>query len=88
MVKFKKTRKNIQGRESLLVNFSSKSGYAESYRTLRTNLSFCMMEKDLNSLVITSSLPGEGKTNTVANLAYTIAQTAAIPELRQPTLVS
>ncbi|MFC1830820.1 polysaccharide biosynthesis tyrosine autokinase [Thermodesulfobacteriota bacterium] len=33
------------------------------------------MEKNLNALLITSSLQGEGKTTTVFNLAFTIAQT-------------
>ena len=75
MIRLKTSKKDIPGRESLLVNFSSKSRYAESYRTLRTNIYFSLMERELSSLVITSSLQSEGKTTTVANLAYTIAQT-------------
>lgn len=93
MLKLKQTKKNNAGTETLLVNFSSKSRYAESYRTLRTNIYFSMMEKDLQSLIITSSLPGEGKTTTVANLAYTIAQTGKSvlmvdADLRKPGLSS
>lgn len=93
MLKLKRTKKDNHGTETLLVNFSSKSRYAESYRTLRTNIYFSMMEKDLQSLIITSSLPGEGKTTTVANLAYTIAQTGKSvlmvdADLRKPGLSS
>lgn len=93
MLKLKTTRKGIEGRDSLLVNFSVKSRYAESFRTLRTNLYFSMMEKDLNSVVVTSSVQSEGKTNTVANLAYTIAQTGKTvlmvdADLRKPGLSS
>jgi Mrp family chromosome partitioning ATPase len=93
MLKLKRTKKDIPGAESLLVNFSSKSRYAESYRTLRTNIYFSLMEKDLHTLVVTSALPGEGKTTTVANLAYTIAQTGkrvlmVDADLRKPGLSS
>ncbi len=59
---------------TLLSQFPAKSGYAESFRTMRTNLQFTSMDKDLNSICVTSATEMEGKTNTVANLAYTMAQ--------------
>ena len=58
-----------------LDNYPDHSSFAEAYRTLRTNVIFSFMEKDFQSLLITSSAAGEGKTITVANLAYTIAGT-------------
>ncbi len=75
LAKKTKSRGVDAGREALLGNFSAKSRYAEAYRTLRTNISFSLMDRELNSLVVTSSLQGEGKTTTVANLAHTIALT-------------
>ena len=69
----KKQLKNDQ--KKLLMNFASNSSYAEAFRTLRTNLLFSLMEKNLKSIVITSSIEAEGKTNTAINLAYSIAQT-------------
>ncbi|MBU1696918.1 MAG: DUF4388 domain-containing protein, partial [Proteobacteria bacterium] len=70
--KEKKRKKDLK---NLLVNFPSNSAFAESYRTLRTNLFFSLMEKNLKSVVVTSSVEAEGKTTTATNLAYTIAQT-------------
>jgi Mrp family chromosome partitioning ATPase len=92
-LKLKTTKKNNPGSETLLVHYSTKSRYAEAFRTLRTNIYFSMMENDLNSLIVTSALPNEGKTNTVANLAYTIAQTGKSvlmvdADLRKPGLSS
>ncbi len=73
--KFKnKTEKLEQDKEALLTNYTSSSRFAESYRTLRTNLFFSATEKDLKSVVITSSVEGEGKTTTCVNLAHTVAQ--------------
>lgn len=74
---FKKPEKRIveEDRKNLLLNFPSNSRYAESYRTLRTNLFFSVMEKDIKSVVVTSAVEKEGKTTTAVNLAYSIAQT-------------
>ncbi|MBU1344820.1 MAG: CpsD/CapB family tyrosine-protein kinase [Proteobacteria bacterium] len=62
-------------KDTLLSQFPVKSGYAESFRTMRTNLQFTSMDKDLKCICVTSATEMEGKTNTAANLAYTIAQT-------------
>ena len=56
-----------------LDNYPEHSSFAEAYRTLRTNVRFSFLEKEFQSLLITSSAAGEGKTITAANLAYTIA---------------
>ncbi len=48
---------------------------SEAYRTLRTNVTFVNAEqRELQSLVVTSPGPGEGKSTTAANLAITLAQ--------------
>ena len=58
--------------ELFLGSLSSNSRFAESYRTLRTNIDFATMDKDFRTLLITSAAAMEGKTLTTANLAYTI----------------
>jgi non-specific protein-tyrosine kinase len=63
---------------------------AEAYRTLRTNLMFSSLDKPLRTLVITSPVPGEGKSTALANLAVTLAQsehdTIIVDcDLRKPT---
>lgn len=51
-----------------------KSPVAESYRTLRTNIKFSSFDKKIQSILITSSGTGEGKSTTAANLAIVMAQ--------------
>ena len=71
----RKKRSAEEDQKNLLMTFPSNSRYAESYRTLRTNLFFSSMDKEINSVVVTSCVEKEGKTTTAINLAYTIAQT-------------
>jgi capsular exopolysaccharide synthesis family protein len=58
-----------------------KSPISESYRTLRTNISYASPDKKIKSLLVSSPQPGEGKSTTTANLAIAFAQ------LRKRTLL-
>jgi polysaccharide biosynthesis transport protein len=51
-----------------------RSGVAEAYRRLRTNIEFASVDAPIRTLLVTSSVPGEGKTTTAANLAVVFAQ--------------
>ena len=51
-----------------------KSVVSESIKTLRTNLQFSSIDKTLRTLLITSSIPGEGKSFISSNLAISFAQ--------------
>jgi succinoglycan biosynthesis transport protein ExoP len=64
---------------------------AEAFRQLRTNLQFLNVSDRPRSIVITSSIPAEGKSTTTANLALTLAaagSTVALVEgdLRRPRI--
>jgi polysaccharide biosynthesis transport protein len=63
----------------------------EAYRTLRTNVQFLGLDQPLRIVQITSSIPGEGKTTTAANLAVVLAQAGkrvvlVDADLRRPRL--
>jgi non-specific protein-tyrosine kinase len=51
-----------------------RSDVAEAYRTLRTNVEFASVDSPIRTLLVTSSIPGEGKTVTATNLAVAFAQ--------------
>lgn len=64
----------------------------EAYRALRTNLQFINAAHKTRSFVITSSVPGEGKSTTAANLAVTLGESGARvcvveADLRRPRLL-
>ena len=47
----------------------------EAYRALRTSIQYANPDQLTRTVLVTSAVPGEGKTTTVANLAAVIAQT-------------
>jgi len=55
---------------------ASSAVYWESYRALRTSLLFSPANRP-QSILVTSSMPGEGKSTTSINLAIALAQTGA-----------
>ena len=59
----------LEARRSRVVTSGFESGVAEEFRSLRARIQSLRRSRDLNSLVVTSALPGEGKTMTATNLA-------------------
>jgi len=73
------------------VYLDPKSGLAESFRSLRTNLHYILREKDQKVIMITSTISGEGKTFAAVNLATIMAlankKTLLVGlDLRKPSL--
>lgn len=76
----------------LLVEAGPLSTRSESFRALRTNLAFVGTAERAQTIVMTSSLPGEGKTTTAANLGLVLAESGASvclveADLRRPRLL-
>jgi polysaccharide biosynthesis transport protein len=63
-----------QPSDRLVTLHQPRSPQAEAYRGIRTNLQYSSIDKPLQSLLITSSNPQEGKSLTSANLAIAFAQ--------------
>jgi capsular exopolysaccharide synthesis family protein len=61
-------------RKPLLTQTGHQSPRAEAFRQLRTNLQFANVSGRARSVLVTSSLPGEGKSTTATNLAISLAQ--------------
>lgn len=47
---------------------------SDQYRTLRTNINFSFLDKEIRSIAVTSASHSEGKSTTAANLAIVYAQ--------------
>jgi succinoglycan biosynthesis transport protein ExoP len=58
----------------LVVKEAPNSPISEAFRMLQTNLKFLSLKKRLKVIVVTSSVPREGKSTIAANLAATIAE--------------
>jgi len=91
--KDKENRNKIEpgARRYLITAANPKSPISEQYRTIRTNIQFSMIDKELKTLALTSATPGEGKSTTISNLAVTLAlQDEKVllidADLRKPTI--
>ena len=51
-----------------------KSPVAEQYRTIRTNIEFMAVDREIQAILVTSATQGEGKSTTSSNLAVAYAQ--------------
>lgn len=60
--------------EGIIVEQSPNSLISESFRNLRTNLQYANIETEAKTYLVTSFLPGEGKTFTSVNLAAILAK--------------
>ncbi|MFD7322519.1 polysaccharide biosynthesis tyrosine autokinase [Streptomyces sp. NPDC059875] len=61
------------GRKRIAIEAASTSARAEAFRKLRANLQFAQVDDPPRVIVVTSPLPGEGKTTTSVNLALSLA---------------
>ena len=61
-------------KKELIAHRDPKSPVSEVFRTLRTNIQFMNTNNRLRTLLVTSTLPNEGKSWVTANLAVTFAQ--------------
>ena len=68
LAKFRKQPKNTK------LGWNPKYDYVEGVKALRTNLQFVKRDKNIKTIAITSSMPGEGKSWITTNLALAYAK--------------
>jgi polysaccharide biosynthesis transport protein len=82
---------NGHGHHELLLNGNAPASLTEAYRQLRTHMLLSKGHAKMKSLLITSSVPGEGKTTMAVNTAISLARTGALvllidADMRKPRL--
>lgn len=89
---FTKKKQPLQkAARSLVTHDSPKSVVSEQFRTIRTSIDFSMPDKELETLVVTSATPGDGKSTVAANTAVVYAQNGkkvllVDADMRKPTV--
>lgn len=68
------SRKLYSGVPRIIIRDAPRSPASQAYQMLRANLKFLSLDKALRTIVITSSVAKEGKSEVSANLAAAIAQ--------------
>ena len=80
----------VASEQTLLASGDKITPLLESFRMLRANISFCATDRPIKSIVVTSSVPNEGKSSAALNLAIASAlggdKTILLDlDLRRPT---
>jgi len=71
----RKKKDVVEMRENAVIDKNTEFSTKEAYKTLRTNIMFSLPNDGKSKIiVVTSAVPGEGKSTTVLNLAITFSQ--------------
>lgn len=89
--KIKKKSSNFLPTRKLITFTDPKSFISEQFRTIRTNINFTLPDIKTKKILITSSIPGEGKSTIAANLGIVFAQEGkrvliVDADMRKPTM--
>jgi non-specific protein-tyrosine kinase len=91
IAKIQLNSRNPIGADSLVAVSQPRSPVTEAFRSLRTNIQFAGVDKQMRILLVTSAGPTEGKSTVAANLAVVMAQAGLRVvlldgDLRRPTV--
>lgn len=64
----------VSNGERLVTRRDPRSPVSEAYRAMRTSITFASVDRAPQVMVVTSAMPGDGKSTSSSNLAITLAQ--------------
>lgn len=87
---FKKRHKNKQENQNNVVS-NTRSIITEQYKAIRTNIEYSAADRELKLILVTSAIPGDGKSVTSSNLAVVFSQQGKKvllidADMRKPTI--
>jgi len=91
LLRKRKKKKLTTMPRKLVTVLDANSISSEQFRAIRTNIKFALPDKDLKTILVTSSMAGEGKSTSAANLAVVFAQEGkrvliVDADMRKPTI--